>query len=312
MGTPEFSLAALESLIKSDFIEVIAIVANPDRPVGRNQTMTPPPTKILAQQHNIPVLQPDRIRKPEWIEKIRELKPELIVVAAFGQIIPKDILDVPKYKSINIHGSMLPKLKGASPIQYAILEGYKKTGATIMIMDELMDHGPILTQQEIELDEKETSETLFKKMSPIGANLLMATLLDWISGKLQPQEQNHNEATLTKIISKEDGKIIWSETAEKIERQVRAFNPWPGTFCIFKDQSGNEKRLKILDADVANREDTTDNNFGYLHSDDKSNLLVNTGKNYLKLNKIQPEGKNPMNAQEFLNGYAFLLNSSLE
>lgn len=312
MGTPEFSLAALESLIKSDFIEVIAVVANPDRPVGRNQIMTPPPTKILAQQHNIPVLQPDRIRKPEWIEKIKELKPELIVVAAFGQIIPKDILDVPEYKSINIHGSMLPKLKGASPIQYAILEGYKKTGATIMIMDELMDHGPILTQQEIELDEKETSETLFKKMSPIGAGLLMATLPDWISGKLQPQEQNHNEATLTKIISKEDGKIIWSETAEKIERQVRAFNPWPGTFCIFKDQSGNEKRLKILDADVANREETTNKNFGYLHSDDKSNLLVNTGKNCLKLNKIQPEGKNPMNAQEFLNGYAFLLNTSLE
>lgn len=312
MGTPEFSLAALESLIKSDFIEVIAVVANPDRPVGRNQMMTPPPTKMLAQQHNIPVLQPDRIRKPEWIEKMKELKPELIVVAAFGQIIPKDILDVPKYKSINIHGSMLPKLKGASPIQYAILEGYKKTGVTIMIMDELMDHGPILTQQEIEMDEKETSETLFKKMSPIGAGLLMATLPDWISGKLQPQEQNHNEATLTKIISKEDGKIIWSETAEKIERQVRAFNPWPGTFCIFKDQSGNEKRLKILDADVANREDTTDNNFGHLYTDDKNNLLVNTGKNCLKLNKIQPEGKNPMNAQEFLNGYAFLLNSSLE
>ena len=154
MGTPEFAVPILEALIKSDFIEVISTVCNQDKLVGRKQILTPPPTKILAEKYNIPVLQPDKIRKPEWTEKIKELNPELIVVAAFGQIIPKTILDIPKYKAINVHGSLLPKLRGASPVQFAILEGYEKTGVTIMIMDELMDHGPILSQKKIKISTK--------------------------------------------------------------------------------------------------------------------------------------------------------------
>lgn len=313
MGTPEFSVTPLEALIESAFIEVIAVVANQDKPVGRDQTMTPPPTKILAQKYTIPVLQPDKIRKPEWIEKIKELNPELIVVAAFGQIIPKEILDIPKYKSINIHGSLLPKLRGASPIQFAILEGHQKTGVTIMIMDELMDHGPILSQTEIDIDPKETSETLYKKMSLIGSDLLMRTLPRWLDGSLKPQEQNHDELTLTKILKKEDGKIIWSEPAEKIERQIRAFNPWPQTFCIFKDQNNQDKRLKILDADVITKNTPTqDNNYGLIAIDNENNVLVQTGYGYLKLNKVQPEGKTLMSAQEFMNGYSYLTNKNLK
>lgn len=311
MGTPEFSIPTLEALIKSDFIEVTAVVCNPDKPVGRDQILTLPPTKILAQENNIPVIQPDRIRKPEWIEKIKDLKPDLIIVAAFGQIIPKDILDIPKYKSINVHGSLLPKLKGASPIQYAVLEGYKKTGVTIMIMDELMDHGPILSQRDIELSPKETAHTLHDKMSVVGAELLMDTLPDWIDGKITPKEQDHENATLTKIISKEDGKIVWADDADKIERKIRAFNPWPSTFCLFKDQDGKEKRLKILESDVE-KCDKENEGFGRLFTDDKNNLIVKTGKDCLKLIKMQPEGKNPMSSAEFLNGYAYLLKSQLE
>ena len=312
MGTPEFSVTPLETLISSDFIEVIAVICNQDKPTGRNQVMTPPPTKVLAQKYNIPVLQPDKIRKPEWVEKIKELNPELIIVAAFGQIIPKAILDIPKYSSINIHGSLLPKLRGASPIQFAILEGLKKTGVTIMIMDELMDHGPILSQAEIDIDTKETSETLYKKMSQLGSGLLMDTLPKWLDGSLKPTEQNHNELTLTKILKKEDGKIIWSNTAEKIERQIRAFNPWPQTFCFFKDQTNQEKRLKILDADTIKKEALTEDIYGTLISDEEKNVLIQTGEGYLKLNKVQPEGKTPMSAQEFINGYGYLIGNCLE
>lgn len=312
MGTPEFSVTPLEALIKSDFIEVIAAICNQDKPVGRDQVMTPPPTKILAQKYNIPILQPDKIRKPEWVEKIKELNPELIVVAAFGQIIPKAILDIPKYSALNIHGSLLPKLRGASPIQFAILEGHKKTGVTIMIMDEFMDHGPILSQAEINIDPKETSETLYKKMSILGSDLLIKTLPKWLDRSLKPTEQNHDELTLTKILKKEDGKIIWSDSAEKIERQIRAFNPWPQTFCFFKDQADQEKRLKILDADIVKKEMSTKNIYGTLILNEDKNILVQTGDGYLKLNKVQPEGKTSMSAQEFINGYSYLIDKCLE
>lgn len=309
MGTPEFSIPTLEAIIKSDFIEVIAVVCNPDKPVGRDKTLTPPPTKILAQKHNIPVLQPDKIRKPEWVEKIKEINPELIIVAAFGQIIPRDILDIPKYKSINIHGSLLPKLRGASPVQYAILEGHKITGPTIMIMDELMDHGPLLAQREIPIDAKETSATLFEKMSLAGADLLIATLPDWIAGKITPQEQNHENATPTKIIKKENGKIDWSRSAEQIERQIRAFNPWPGSFCFYKN---NDKIIKIsiIEAELPNHTEIEKKSIGEIFADN-GNLVIQTGDGALKINKIQPEGKKSMDAKSFINGYANILNTIL-
>lgn len=310
MGTPDFAVPALEALIGSDFIDVIAVVANPDRPVGRKQTLTPPPAKLLAEKYGIPVLQPDRIKKPEWIEKIKELNPELIIVAAFGQIIPKEILDIPKYKTLNIHGSLLPELRGPSPIPYAILEGHKKTGNTIMLVDELMDHGQILAQRELEISEKETSETLFEKMAKMGANLLMETLPLWIEGKINPQEQDHTKATYCKIITKEDGKIDWQKSAEEIERQIRAFTPWPGAFCFFEDQNGNKKRLKIIEADIADCDNDTSREIGMLFAEN-NNILTRTGKGCIKLIKVQPEGKNPLSAEEFFNGYKYLLNKKL-
>lgn len=310
MGTPDFAVPALEALIKSDFIEVIAVVTNPDRPVGRKQIMTPPPVKVLAEKYGVPVLQPDRIKKPEWVEKIKELNPELIVVAAFGQIIPKEILDIPKYKTLNIHGSSLPLLRGPSPIPYAILEGHKKTGNTIMLVDERMDHGPILAQEELGIAEKETAETLFEKMAKMGAELLMKTLPLWIDGKITPREQDHKKATYCKIITKEDGRIDWSDNAENIERKIRAFTPWPGTFCFFQDQNGDQKRLKIIEADIAECGDKTPQETGILFIKN-NDILVQTSKDCLKLIKLQPEGKNPLSAEEFINGYKYLLNKKL-
>lgn len=309
MGTPDFAVPIFEALIKSDFLEVVALVCNPDSAAHRKQILTPPPTKILAQKYDIPVLQPDKIRKPEWIEKIKKFNPGLIVVAAFGQIISKDILDIPKYGAINIHGSLLPKLRGASPVQYAILEGLEKTGITIMLMDEQMDHGQILGQKEIDIAPKETSKSLFNKMSQIGAMFLIDTLRLWIDGKIQPKEQNHNEATYTKILKKEDGKINWADSAEKIERQIRAFNPWPGAYCMFKDQNDKEKGLKIIGADVEKCDAAENKEFGYLFLNENK-LLIKTGKDCLKLNTVQPEGKTPMSASDFSNGYSYLLKSN--
>lgn len=328
MGTPEFAVPILETLIKSEFLEITAVICNPDKLIGRKQILTPPPTKILAQKYNIPIFQPNKIREPEWIKKIKELNPELIVVAAFGQIIPGAILDIPKYSAINVHGSLLPKLRGASPIQYAILEGLEKTGATIMLMDEQMDHGWILDQKEIDIAPKETYSTLSKKMSKISAPFLLETLKLWINGKIKPREQNHNEATYTKIIKKEDGKINWSDSAEKIERQIRAFDPWPGAFCFFQDQDENQKRLKIIGADVVICDDLSlrgatsrDPSLPLrtvsaippgLLFENNHNILIQTGKNCLKLLKVQPEGKKPMSAREFINGYSHLLNKQLK
>lgn len=309
MGTPEFAVPILEMLIKSDFLEITAVICNQDKPIGRKQILTSPPTKILAQKHNIPIFQPDKIRKPEWVEKIKELNPELIVVTAFGQIIPKEILNIPKYKTLNIHGSLLPLLRGPSPIPYAILEGHRKTGNTIMLVDEQMDHGQILAQKELEIAEKETAETLFEKMAEMGAKLLMETLPLWIEGKISPEEQVHSKATYCKIINKEDGKIDWSDTAENIERRIRAFTPWPGTYCFFKDQKGDQKRLKIIEADIINCGDSSP--VGLLF-ENNHNILVQTGKDCLKLARVQPEGKNPMKASEFINGYSYLLNKQLK
>lgn len=315
MGTPDFAVPALEALIKSDFIEVVAVITNPDRPVGRKQITTPPPVKILAGKYGIPVLQPGSIKKQEWVEKIKELNPELIIVAAFGQIIPKEILDIPKYKTLNIHGSLLPELRGPSPIPYAILEGHQKTGNTVMLVDEQMDHGAILAQRELQISEKETSETLFEKMAKIGANLLMETLPLWIEGKIMPQEQNHSEATYCKIITKEDGKIDWQKSAEEIERQIRAFTPWPGTFCFFQDQNSEQKRLKIIEAEVMecgnlSLREIEAISVGLL-SLINNNILVQTGKDCLKLIKVRPEGKNQLSAEEFINGYKYLLDRKL-
>lgn len=333
MGTPEFAVPALEALVRSDFIDVIAVVANPDRPVGRKQTIAPPPTKLLAEKYGIPVLQPDRIKKPEWIEKIKELNPELIIVAAFGQIIPKEILNIPKYKTLNIHGSLLPQLRGPSPIPYAILEGHQKTGNTIMLVDEQMDHGAILLQRELQISEKETAETLFEKMAKMGADLLMEILPLWIDGKLTPQEQNHSEATYCKIITRDDGKIDWSDTADNIERKIRAFTSWPGTFCFFQDQNGDQKRLKIIEANIIEcgisslreiearlQPDRTvvlaGNAFGQAISigllfENNHTISVQTGKGCLRLIKVQPEGKSQLSTEEFLNGYKYLLGKKI-
>lgn len=304
--------------------EIVAIVTAQDKPVGRKQILTPPPVKKWAQENNLPVLQPDKIRKPEWVEKIKELAPDLIVLCAFGQIIPQEILDVPKYKALNIHPSLLPKYRGASPIQSAILNGDTETGVCLMIMDAEMDHGDIIEKSKIQItNPKITFKELSKQLSDAGAELLIKTLPDYIAGKIKPQEQDHAQATLCKLIKKEDGKIDWNKPAQEIERQIRAFQEWPESYTDF-----NGKILKIIEADLEtplkspseiplnNPSDSPLNNPsdspGQVFLTDNNQLAVHTSNGILILKTLQLEGKNPMSAKDFLNGHKEIVGTILQ
>jgi len=273
-GTPEFGTIILEGLIKANYKPFLVITA-PDKPVGRKQILTPPPVKSLIMEHeawNIPILQPEKLDS-SFKFQVSGLKPDLIVVAAYGQILPQEILEIPKYGCLNVHPSLLPKYRGPSPIQYTILNGDKETGLTIILMDEKIDHGPILAKREWEiLNSKITYEELHNKLADLGAKLLVETIPKWIKGEIKPAPQDETRATYTKILKKEDGKIDWEKSAEEIERQVRAFTPWPGTYTIYKG-----KRLKILEAETSN--------------------------NQLIIKEVQLEGKKAMNFEEFLMGH---------
>lgn len=321
MGTSDFAVPILEELLKSDF-KPKAVITAPDKPAGRGQNITPPPVKIIAQNHQIPVFQPET--KEDLIKQTTDLGPDLIVVAAYGKILPKEILDLPKYGSVNIHPSLLPNYRGPSPIQFAILNGDSKTGVSIILMNDKMDEGPILAQEILKIEKDETFKSLEDKLSKIASKLLIKTLNYWIVLKempksarnfVLPQQQEETQAIYTKILAKEDAKIIWNKTADELERQIRAFFPWPGTFAIFKEKTVGEenekiKALKILKAAVLERQ--TEKELGEVFLTDKKELAVQTGKNCLIIQQLQIEGGKPMTAQEFLNGHPEIVGAILE
>ena len=270
IGTPEFGAIILKELCNANLKPVLVITA-PDKPVGRKQILTPPPVKILAEKYNINIIQPEQILNSK--SEILNLNPDLIVVVAFGQILPKEILEIPKYGCLNVHPSLLPKYRGPSPIQSFILNGDKKTGVTIVLMDEKIDHGQILTNSKFQItNPKITYLELHNKLAELGVKLLIETIPKWTRGEIKPRPQNHSKATYTKILKKQDGKIDWQKPVEYIERQVRAFNPWPGTHTIY-----NGKILKILKAEIL--------------------------KDQLIIKEVQLEGKKPMSFEDFLRGH---------
>jgi methionyl-tRNA formyltransferase len=307
MGTPEFAEDIFRKFYNSleKQFEIIAVVTAPDKPTGRKQVLTPSPVKKWALGANFSPIQPDKIRKPEWVSKIKELAPELIILTAFGQIIPQEILDIPKYKALNIHPSLLPKYRGASPIQSAILNGETETGVCLMIMDQELDHGQVISNLQFTISNKPTYIELSKQLSDLGAELLIKTLPDYIDGKIKPQEQNHAQATFCKLIKKEDGKIDWSKSAEEIERQIRAFQEWPESYTDF-----NNKILKIVEADFENRK--TDYKIGKVFLDESKNLCAQTGNGILILKTLQLEGKKPVSAKEFINGHKEIVGTILK
>ena len=296
LGTPDFGAIVLEELIKKG-IKPDLVVTKPDKPSGRKKIITPPPVKILAKKHGISVLQSDKIEKTE--KDLKKIKPDLFLIAAFGEIIPKKILEIPKYGSLNVHPSLLPKYRGAAPIQFAILNGDNETGVTIIKVSEEMDQGPIIANAKFKLQNlKLTCKDLEKKLAIMGSGLLIKIIPEFMKNKIKLEKQNEKEATYTKIIKKNDGKIDWSKTAQELERQIRAFDPWPGSFCTI-----NNKKIKILKAFFQKETDGGPKGpLGKTYLATNEQIAVQCKKDYLIIEELQFEGKKKIKAKDFLKG----------
>lgn len=294
-GSPIFAIPTLERILQGPD-EVVAVVTQPDREKGRGRKKSPSPVKELALKQGLTLYQPEKVREDLFLEKMKELRPDLFVVVAFGQILPKPLLNVPRFGAINVHASLLPQYRGAAPIAWAILRGESRTGITTMLMDEGVDTGDILMQVEIPIEKEETGETLQKKLAVLGGELLMETLEKMKSGQLSPMPQDPSKASYAPQLKKEDGRIDWKRPAEEIDRQIRAFNPWPGAF------TGWEKGLlKIYRGEV--REKTGEGEAGSVVWVGADFIEVATGKGSLLIREVQPEGKRRMPIRDFLSGH---------
>ncbi|MEA3464164.1 MAG: methionyl-tRNA formyltransferase [Patescibacteria group bacterium] len=302
IGTPDFGIPAFRALMQDKQFEIIAVITQLDKPVGRKQILTPPPIKIEAIKHKIPIFQPKEIADLQF--EIKNLKPEIIVVIAYAQLIPEQILNIPKFGCINVHGSLLPKYRGASVIQAPILNNDKQTGITIIKMDKGLDTGPILAQAAINIKSAETSETLYDKLSQLGADLLPGVLKKYIVGKIKPRPQDETKASYVKQIKKKYGLIDWARTAMEIERFVRAMASWPSAWIWWKN-----KRLKII---TVQQQPLPINSYKqgkiFIYN---SGLAVQCGKDALIIKKLQLEGKKEMNSDEFLKGHRDFVGSVL-
>lgn len=298
MGTPELAATSLQGLLEEPAFEVIAVVTQPDRPKGRDLKLQASPVKEMAVRAGIPVLQPQRAREENFIAQLKELAPELIAVAAFGQILPQGILDLPRLGCLNVHTSLLPKYRGASPIQSAILNGDAETGVTIMKMDIGLDTGAILTQEKTVIRDEDNAQTLHDRLAEMGANLLVRTIREYAVGQIQPRPQPAEGVSHVPKIKKEDGRIDWSQSATAIWNRVRAFTPWPGAFTRF----GNPPALlKIWQAETAQASGSP----GQILAADKNGIVVGCGSGALRILNLQREGGKRLAAQEFLTGHAF-------
>lgn len=295
MGTPDFAVPALEALVKGGH-EVAAVVTQPDKPKGRGRAVSMTPVKQKALAHGLCVYQPLRVREPEFVGILRELRPDAIVVAAFGQILPKEVLEIPPRGCVNVHASLLPRYRGAAPIQRAILDGERETGVTTMLMDAGLDTGDMLEKAVVPVAEDETGDSLHDKLSAAGASLILSTLGKLEAGSLAPVPQPEEGACYARMLKKEMGDIDWAMEASAIERLVRGLNSWPGTYTGWKGRT-----LKIWKARVVERE--YEGACGEVVYTDKSTILVKTGKGSLSLLELQPEGKKRMAADAFLRGY---------
>src|SRR3989339_22533 len=307
MGTGVFASTVLQKLIDSG-LELSAVITQPDKPSGREQDIVFSPVKNLAVEKNLEVYQPKSLIKIDGFVLIEKLAPDLIIVADYGKIIPKNILDLPKFGTLNIHPSLLPKHRGPSPLQETILNGDKETGVTVILLDEEMDHGPIVGQEKLEIgNQKYSLAELRQKLAELGGDLATKVLPDYLSGKIKPITQDHNRATYTKIIDKEDGKINWEKSAEEIDCQLRAYGEWPGSWTEWENNSKKYK-LKIIEAEILESPRGIPGTI-YVQN---NNLTVQCGRNSLIIKSLQLEGKNKTSGQEFLRGYPKIISSTLK
>lgn len=291
MGSPEFAVPILNILHNHYLIPIV--VTQPDRPSGRGGKFAISPIKQAASNLGIPITQPEKVKTNEFFNLLSVNNPDLIIVAAYGRILPKEILKIPRFGCINVHASLLPRWRGASPIQSAILAGDKVTGVTIMMMDEGLDTGPILSQKAISIDDGDNFLTLSQKLSIVGANLLLETLPMYFSGQIQPLKQNENNATYSRLIKKNDGKLDFNNSAEYLEKMIRAFFPWPGAFFEWRNTL-----IKVIKGHVCRHQPI---NIGE-HNVIEKKPAIGTSEGFLILDLLQPAGKRVMKGEEFLNG----------
>jgi len=296
MGTPDFAVGTLEALVRSEH-EVVGVVTQPDKPKGRGKAMQFTPVKEVAVRENIPVFQPQKVRAAEALEVLKAWQADVCVVVAFGQLLPESILNLTKYGCINVHASLLPKYRGAAPIQWAVIDGEKESGVTTMQMDAGLDTGDMLLKTVVPLAETETGGSLFDKLSEAGAHLLLETLKGLEEGTITPQKQGESPTAYAKMLTKELGNIDWTAEAVSIERLIRGLNPWPSAYTKLHD-----KTLKIWAAKV--QLEDTDQAPGTVVKVTKDQLLIQTGKGVLSVEELQLEGKKRMDTAAFLRGYS--------
>ena len=317
MGTPQFAVPALEALIEGappgaalpEGYELVTVITRPDKPVGRGQEIVYSPVKQAALAHGIPVWQPGSLKRPENIEALAAYHADLYIVAAFGQILPQAVLDQPRYGTLNIHASLLPKYRGVSPIAEAILQGDAEAGVTIMLIDAGVDSGPMLLKRSIPIDEGETTGSLTSKLADLGAQALLETLPLWIQGKITPEPQDERLASHTHMLRKEDGEIAWELPAAVLARKVRAYTPWPSAYSHWRGKS-----LKIISARAAAVEPGEPMPPGTVSVREEAGhklLAVVTGAGLLLVKQLQLEGKKAMSAEEFLRGYSQIVGEVL-
>jgi len=299
MGTADLACASLRALHREPSFQVIAVVSQPDKPKGREMKLQPTPVKELALAEGLPVLQPRRARDEEFIDQLRDLQPDLIVVAAYGQILPQSLLDIPRLGCLNVHTSLLPKYRGAAPIQWAILDGDAETGVTIMKMDAGLDTGPMLSTVKTAITPEDNAQTLHDRLAAVGGELLVKTIPDYAEGKISPIPQPAEGASYARKISKEDGQIDWAQSARVLWNRVRGFTPWPGAFTHLSED-GKPRLLKVWLAQI---ESELSGAPGEILRADKQGIVVGCGQQSLRILQLQREGGRRLSAQEFLAGH---------
>ena len=301
MGTPNFAVPTLDALLDSEF-PVVGVVTQPDRPRGRGKSVSPSPVKELAQAHSLPILQPEKMKQPEFLKALEQWNPDVIVVTAFGRILPKIILELPPRGCINVHASLLPAYRGAAPIQWATIHGEPQTGITTMLMDEGMDTGAILLQEHVEIYPEETAGELAIRLARVGGGLLIKTLREWEAQQITPGVQDDTKATMAPLLKKEDGIIPWDRSAIDIVNRIRGLSPWPGAYTFYQ-----EDRLTIWKAAPEPNEDgdtsISTESPGKIIKAEKQDLLVQTGQGLLAIKEIQAANRKRMSTEQFLSGY---------
>ena len=292
MGTPDFACGTLQGLIDAG-VNLVGVFTQPDRPKGRGKKLAPPPVKVLAQEHGVPVFQPQRLRRPEAVEELRQLEPELVVVVAYGQILPKEVLEIPKHGCINVHASLLPRYRGAAPINQAIIDGETETGITTMLMDEGLDTGDMLVKRALEIPPDETAGELHDRLAELGRETMVETLRQLCAGELKPQVQDDALSTYAPMLKKEDGRVDWTRSAGDLHNQVRGLSPWPGAFTSLGEEVLKFAATRVVDGNGVP---------GSVLAADASGVVVACGEQALLLGALQLPGKRMLPAAEFVRG----------